>query len=621
MKKKTSPTKSSSSVQENRFLYPALLILATLWVWWPVTSLEFVNWDDVTYLTSNSAVQSFNLSALFQEYYAGNYHPLTMLSLALEHKLAGLNPASFHRTNLFLHCLNGVLVFFLFKSLSLSSIQAFILSLIFSLHPLRVESVAWVAERKDVLYASFWLASALAWFTYRKTQSLLWFSLALLAFILSCLSKAMAVTLLPFLVFIEWFSQKKFDFKHFVPFIPMALIGLATGVLALFAQGSALGLQGNYSLLERVVLVNYGFWFYPIKTLIPIPLSAFYPYPEQIPVFWYLLVALSIALIWVLYRYANQRVLLGVLLYGVVLLPVAQVVPVGQALVADRYSYLPFIGLLLLLSALLQEILRKFSLRENQLLLAMIPLCIVLAWACRDRIQVWQNSITLYQDVLLQYPSYSTGYVNYGNALRDKGDWQKAEQAYWLGVYSDPKNDLPWNNLGILASFRKQPERAVYFYSRAAELKPGFPINQYNIATVWFNQGKPAQALPAVEEALKIDPNYGEALHLRGVLLQQLQRYDESIASLLQAMKQKPEEIQILNDLGTTYFYAQKIGEAEAAFQKSIALDPSNNPNAYNNIGFVLFNSGRQEEAIEMYRKAAAQGHPEAAAYLRQLGR
>jgi tetratricopeptide (TPR) repeat protein len=322
-----------------------------------------------------------------------------------------------------------------------------------------------------------------------------------------------------------------------------------------------------------------------------------------------------------LYRYANQRVLLGVLLYGVVLLPVAQVVPVGQALVADRYSYLPFIGLLLLLSALLQEILRKFSLRENQLLLAMIPLCIVLAWACRDRIQVWQNSITLYQDVLLQYPSYSTGYVNYGNALRDKGDWQKAEQAYWLGVYSDPKNDLPWNNLGILASFRKQPERAVYFYSRAAELKPGFPINQYNIATVWFNQGKPAQALPAVEEALKIDPNYGEALHLRGVLLQQLQRYDESIASLLQAMKQKPEEIQILNDLGTTYFYAQKIGEAEAAFQKSIALDPSNNPNAYNNIGFVLFNSGRQEEAIEMYRKAAAQGHPEAAAYLRQLGR
>lgn len=619
MKKKTATNKTSLTGNGYQQAYPLLIVLITLFVWWPVTQLDFVNWDDVTYLTLNQAVQNFNISALFQDFYAGNYHPLTMLSLAIEHKFSGLNPASFHRTNLLLHCLNAFLVYRLLIALSISSNFALIGTLFFALHPLRVESVAWVAERKDVLYAAFWLTSALAWIQYRKQGNSIWWILAILAFLFSCLSKAMAVTLIPFLILIEYLQARKITLASLLPALPFLLIALATGILAIYAQGDALGLQGNYNVLQRIILVNYGLWFYVFKTIIPAPLSAFYPYPESIPGWWYALPLLSIGAAAILYKFPNKFITVGVLIYLVILLPVAQIIPVGQALVADRYSYLPVLGLLFILLGLLEKMTKSYSIKESNFMIGFIPVLAVLAWMCRDRIKVWQNSISLYENVLLQYPDYSTGYVNYGNALRDKGDWNKAERAYYSGVLADAQNDLPWNNMGILASFRKQPEKAVYFYSKAAALKPDFPVNQYNIATVWFNQGKPAKALPAAEKALAIDPNYPEALHLRGVLLQQLQRYPESVVSFQQALKFKPDDIQIYNDLGTTYFYAGSLPEAEASFRKSLELNPDANPNAYNNLGYVLFNSGRQNDAIEMYKKAAAQGHPEAKAYLQQL--
>jgi tetratricopeptide (TPR) repeat protein len=601
----------------------ACIALISLVVWWPSLRLEFVNWDDVTYLTTNPAVQQFKLSELFTGFYAGNYHPLTMLSLALEHKIFGLTPMTYHRTNILLHALNAVLVFLLFRRLSLQKNLSLLLSLVFAIHPLRVESVAWVAERKDVLYVAFWLLAALAWLKYRNGQHSLWFWISLLAFLFSCLSKAMAVTLVPVLILLEYYQQRSIRMPSLLPLLPFLFLALATGILAIYAQGSAVGMKAEVSVPERLLFVMYGFWFYIWKTLLPFSLSAFYPYPDEIPVWWYALIPLTLLAILGVFKCKNRMLTFGLAWYILVLLPVIQLLPVGQALVADRYSYLPVIGLLMIVAAGWMNLPEKTpGLEKDRLLFSLfIPLLVFFAWKTRDRILVWKNSITLYEDTLLKYPGYSTGYVNYGNALRDKGDWKKAERAYLLGVYADPDNDLPWNNLGILASFRKQPQKAVYYYEKAASLKPEYPVNYYNIATVWFNQGMPEKALPAAERALKADSLYPEALHLYGVLLQQLRRFPESEIWLNKAVGIKPDDMQILNDLGTTCFYQGKTQAAETAFRKSIQLNPGANPNAYNNLGFVLFNTGRQEEAIAMYQKAAAQGHAEAAAYLRQLGR
>lgn len=621
MKKKSPPKSSAAGVSAlPHWLPPVALILLTLIVWWPVTRLDFVNWDDVTYLTANPAVQEFRLSELLTGFFAGNYHPLTMLSLALEAKLGGMNPGIFHRTNLLLHAVNVVLVYRLFLGLRFSVPIAVLLSLLFGLHPLRVESVAWVAERKDVLYAAFWLGAALAWLSYRKSGNGAWALAALGFFVLSCLSKAMAVTLVPFLLVLDYIQGHKFQTRDYLLYALLTGVALATGILAFVAQGDAVGMGADFSIPERMALVAYGFWFYVLRTLAPVSLSAFYPYPDSVPVFWYVLPVLTVGVAYGLYRLRNRMLTGGLLAYAVIILPVLQIIPVGTALVADRYSYLSVLGLLVMTGWGIVQVERRFPGKEMGMRVTGLLLASVLAWSVRDRIPVWQNSITLYENVLQQFPDYSIGQVNYGNALRDKGDWKGAERAYCLAIVADSQNDLPWNNLGILASFRGQPERAVYFYGRAADLKPDYPVNYYNIATVWFNQGKADKALPYADKALAVDSLYGEALHLRGVLLQQLQRYPESVQALEKARQVNPYEIKILNDLGTTWFYSGNAEKAEAAFRESLALNTDANPNAYNNLGFVLFNSGRQPEAIEMYRKAAAQGHPEAQAYLRQLG-
>lgn len=621
MKKKSPPKSSSTGIPTlPSWLPPVALILIILGVWWPVTRLEFVNWDDVTYLTANPAVQEFRLSELLTGFFAGNYHPLTMLSLALEAKLGGMNPGIFHRTNLLLHAVNVVLVYRLFLGLRFSMPIAVLLSLLFGLHPLRVESVAWVAERKDVLYAAFWLGAALAWLSYRKTDNRAWALAALGFFVLSCLSKAMAVTLVPFLLVLDYMQGHPLRTRDYALYALLAVVALATGILAFVAQGDAVGMGADFSIPDRMALVAYGFWFYVLRTLAPVSLSAFYPYPESIPVLWYLLPVFTAGVAYGLYRLRNRMLTGGLLAYAAIIFPVLQIIPVGTALVADRYSYLSVLGLLVMAGWGMNQAADKFPGKEMGMRLTGILLVAVLAWGVRERIPVWQNSISLYENVLQQFPDYSIGQVNYGNALRDKGDWKGAERAYCLAIVADPQNDLPWNNLGILASFRGQPERAVYFYGRAADLKPDYPVNYYNIATVWFNQGKADKALPYADKALAVDSLYGEALHLRGVLLQQLQRYPESVQALEKARQVSPYEIKILNDLGTTWFYSGNAQKAEAAFRESLALNGEANPNAYNNLGFVLFNSGRQPEAIEMYRKAAAQGHPEAQAYLRQLG-
>ena len=599
-----------------------LIVLPTLFIWWPAVKLDFVNWDDVTYLTTNTAVQQFNLSELCTGFYAGNYHPLTMLSLALEHKLYALNPIGYHRTNIILHAFNSVLVFFFFRQLSIKQNLAVIFALVFSLHPLRVESVAWVAERKDVLYVAFWLLSALAWLKYRTQHQTLWLFLSLLMFVLACLSKAMAVSLVPVIILLEYHQQRSLKIQNWLPIIPFLILALATGILAIYAQGDAVGMKGGTTIMERIVFVNYGLWFYIWKTILPVSLSAFYPYPDEIPMLWYGLILATIVSAVFIYKRDNRLLKSGLMLYVLVLLPVLQILPVGQALVADRYSYLPVLGLMLVVASALVHLPDTIGgiEKDKWIIPGFTILLMFFAWQTAGRISVWKNSITLYEDTLLKYPGYSTGYVNYGNALRDKGEWDKAERAYLLGVYADPQNDLPWNNLGILASFRKQPQKAVYYYEKAAALKPEYPVNYYNIATVWFNQGNPNKAIPAIERALQADSLYPEALHLYGVLLQQLQRFPESESWLLKAIKVKSDDPQILNDLGTTYFYQRKTIEAESIFRKSIQVNQDSNPNAYNNLGFVLFNTGRQQEAIQMYRKAAAQGHPEAAAYLRQIG-
>jgi len=613
--------KRTESKSFDKLYVIALLSFCTLGIWWSTLQLGYVNWDDVSYLTENQDIKNLNMKALLTQFYAGNYHPLTMLSLALDYKFFGLNPEAFHRSNVLLHTLNSVLVFYLLHILFRSLPLALGTALLFSLHPLHVESVAWVAARKDVLYSAFWLLSAICWIRFSTHNKKIYYYLALVFFIFSCLSKAMAVTLVPILFIIEYLQNKTWSKKFILQSIPFIAIALVCGIFAFYAQGDAVKLNTPYSILERISLAAYGFWFYPFKTLFPFELSAFYPYPQSLSLWMYSLPVLTLIALFAGIKFTRDTKLqFGLFAYLIIIFPVLQLIPVGEAWVADRYSYLASVGLFLIPVGFLLKITDNFTgLRKYIYIAGIIPLT-GLAMLTLKRIKVWKNSITLYENVLSQYPQYSTGYVNYGNALRENGDWAGAEKAYWKAIVADDKNDLPWNNLGILYSYKNNLQRSIFYYQKAADRKPGFPVNDYNIATAWFNMGNLPKALEAVEKSLIADSLYPEALHLSGVIYQQLKQYPLSISRLEKAIQFKPYDQRMYSDLGNTYFFSGNTQAAVDWFQKSINLNPKANPEAYNNMAYVLFQQGKQKEALEMYKIAAKQGHAGARNYLQQLG-
>lgn len=597
---------------------PALI---TLLLWWsPIHTLDFVNWDDPTYITANDALKNLRWKDLISLNFAGNYHPITMLSLGLDVTLSGLNPTGFHRTNLLLHVLNTLLIFIFIQGVFKNHVIAFSLSLLFGIHPLHVESVAWISERKDVLYLFFWLLAGIVWQQYKNLRKPALYLLTIILFTLACLSKAMAVTWVPIIFYLEYHRNPTKYLQTLKELIPFTIIAIFIGISAIFAQGDALNTI-KIPLGEQLIIANYGFWFYIIQTLFPNSLSAFYPYPESIPLLWYACIALSGICIYALYTFRNRMpiVVWGTIAFVIIILPVLQIIPVGEAMVADRYSYAASVGLFLIPIGILHAV---YSIHTSGKQLAIVLFCAwagMLGWKSRNLIPVWQNSISLYTNVLKLYPNYSTGYVNLGNALRDRNDYAGAEKAYWRAIVANPENDLPWNNLGILNSFRNKPFHSILYYSKAAEKKPDFPVNDYNIATAWFNMGKLTEAKVAIEKSLTIDSLYPEALHLYGVILQQQKLYPASIQTLQKAANVKPYNERIITDMGNSYFFSGDTKNAVQCFEKSIAMQPSNNPEAYNNLAYMYMQMGNQNLAIENYKIAAQQGHAGARSYIEQL--
>lgn len=616
---KQQKTKATILTYQNLLIcIPAIF---TLLLWWnPILKLNFVNWDDPTYITANESLKNLRWNELITKTFAGNFHPLTMVSLGLDYAISGLKPESFHRTNLILHALNTLLFSVLVLNILNKPYVAFAIALLFGIHPLHVESVAWISERKDVLYMSFWLSAAIVWLKYKAAENWTQYSLALTLFIFACLSKAMAVTWVPVMLILDYFQNNTFSKKSWLAITPFAIIAMITGIVAIYAQGEALN-KTAIPFLERCIIVNYGFCFYIIKTFVPFDLSAFYPYPNTLPFAWYGLPILTGISAFLLYKFRNTYPFItqGVILYAIMILPVIQLLPVGEAMVADRYSYGAALGLCLIPVGILHAIYNRYPQLKHILTFLFFLWIALLAWQSRITISTWSDSINLYQNVLQLYPNYSTGHVNLGNALRDKNDYAAAEKSYWKAIAADPNNDLPWNNLGILYSFKNQPYKSIFYYGKAAERKPDFPVNDYNIATAWFNMGKINPARLAVEKSLKIDPDYPEALHLYGVILQQQKQFDKSIEILQKAISTQPHNERILTDLGNTYFFAGNTDQAIVWFRKSIGLKPNNNPEAYNNLAYVFMNTGNQAEAIENYKTAAAQGHPGAKQYIDQL--
>jgi protein O-mannosyl-transferase len=529
-------------------LWPALIALVTAFTYAPAINNGFTKWDDPVYVTDNYQIRDLSFSSIkttFRTFLEGNYHPLTVMSLALDYHFWQLDPKGYHITNVVLHVFNTLAVFVLLFLLTGSTELSVITSLFFGIHPLHVESVAWVSERKDVLYVLFYLGACISYMLWlRKGRpKAIYYAGALGLFLLSLLSKGMAVTLPLVLILIDFYARRRVTLKRWLlEKTPFFLLSLVFGVLAIVAQRAkgAIGDLARVPFYERALFACHGFLTYLFKALVPVKLSAFYPYPDRAagslsPMFW--IAPLLVALIGVgVYRSLRhgRGVMFGALFYSVNVALVLQLIPVGRAITADRYTYLSYIGVGFVLALGYRYVMHgPLALRRGLQGVVMVVLCMfgaILILAARARCEVWKDNVSLWTDVIGKYPKAGLAYTNRSKTYKERGEYEPAMADLSQALSLNPSDAGALVNRGNLFYLMRNRERALLDLDRAISLDP-------TVADAWNSRGAVRSSLGMYEEGLA---DLNKAIELGGMFpgaylnrantLFAMKRYDSAMA-------------------------------------------------------------------------------------------
>ncbi len=613
---------------------------------------EFTNWDDPGYVIEQPLVKSLskeNIKTLFkpETQVMLNYHPLTMISLAINYSYSKLNVKAYVLTNIFIHLLNTFLVFvFLFLLSRKKFWVGALAALWFGIHPMHVESVAWVSERKDVLYGFFFLLSCIVYIRYLEKNKFIYLIGVFILFVLSCLSKAMAVPLPFVLLLIDFYYQRKINFKTLAEKIPFLLFALWIGYNATKIQShQAIADYGVFTTLQRLMFAAYGFMMYWVKLIMPIDLSAFYSYPTTddkggIPFIYNispLIVLLIIGLpFWFLYKKGNKEkfriYVFGMVFFIMMIALVLQFISVGAAIMSDRYSYLPYIGVFFIIAMFVND--RLEDQRSKTLTMLIVSaFSVFFIIACYNRVKIWSNSEVLWTDVINKHPYIITqtgnivkveqvgvevAYKNRGNYFREHGNMDKAFEDYNVLVRAVSKDAFIYSNVGNMYALQKNFDKSLEMYSKAISLDPNIYDTYLNRGITYSTMGKHEEALKDFLTAIKLHPTE-EQLHVNIASEKlNLKRFDECIADCNLIIAKHPEESFGYFYRGTSYINIGKLQEGISDLQKSLSLN-NDNPNAWYNLSVALNQSGNYKVALEAVQKAKALKYPVDENYLNEL--
>jgi len=574
-----------------------LIVIISIIAYYPSFDNNFLNWDDDVYVTDNLDIQNLNIENLrkyFTQYYVSNYHPLTMLSIAIDYSIAQANPQQYLVTNLIIHIINSVLVFFfILKLIELLEQQkvltgkkswrfefAFISSALFAVHTLHVESVVWISERKDVLYAMFFFASLLAYLHYIKSNKFFYLALAFLLFLFSLLSKAMAASLAVSLFAIDFVAKRNLlSRKVILEKIPFFTLAFIFGIVAIFAQRSsgALGEEAIYAFHQRIAFASFGFVQYLIKLTIPISLSAYYPYPPEGPIpFYYwlsVLIPLSVgALLVYLIKREHRFTSFCILFFIINIALVLQLIPVGNAVMADRYSYIPSVGFFMLIALLAKIIGGKIQ--KAIPITVLLGYIVLLSYLTFSRVDVWQSSLSLWDDVIAQYKHIPTAWNNRGNIKKDLGKYQEAIEDYNECLKLKPDHYKALNNRGIAKKNIELYNEAIADYNHSISLKPDYEDAYTNRANVYRKLGDFQGALNDYDKSLSLKPNSPKTLSNRAAVLIDMKRLDSAITDLSSALQMTPNFVEAHFNLANAYLKKGDFANSLREYNKTIELRP-----------------------------------------------
>jgi len=468
-------------------MFPALLIIVLTTVTFaPAQRNEFLNWDDNGEITNNHQVRSLSLDNVREIFSAPKleiYHPLTTLSWALEYWVYQYDSEVVHTNNIILHVMNALLVLWLVFLITGKVPIALVSAALFAVHPLRVESVAWATERKDVLYGVFFFASLISYVYYvRSAFAAKYYVLALILMALSAFSKGMAVSLPLALIAFDFLFARKIDWWIFLEKIPFFVLALVFGMVAIEAQSSSgwVANLGGLPFVKRAAYASYALYTYLGKLLVPINLSAIYPHPDQVS--WLVQVLPFAIAAPVLYSLRfTRKIAFGFLFFIATVVMVLPWMGVGKFVAADRLTYVSLFGLFYLAGEGFYACFtadRNGSLRYRRIsVIALIGLVALYSTLSFERCKVWLNSYTLMSDIIEKFPNVPDAYINRAMVTPDGA---KALEDYTIGLKLDPSRTVAYNNRGLLHYNRNEFDAAIQDYNEGIRRNPAYSNLYFN---------------------------------------------------------------------------------------------------------------------------------------------
>ena len=607
------------------------IAIVTFIVFSPSLKCGFTNFDDDKFIIRNSLIvgDSINMKKIFTSRVNDNdYYPITIMSLAFNYQFGKLNPFGYHFWNVLLHVLNTLLVFlFVFTITKRNLLMASIVALFFGIHPMHVESVTWVTERKDVLFVFFFMAGLITYLHFRESRKMVWYIITIILFILSCLSKGTAATFPAILLLIDNLLDEKFKKKIFLEKIPLFIISIAFIIITywLHKTGSLFLDIDNRTFVQKVIFASYDTLWYIVKLLIPTNLSSFYTSPElnAIPFLFYLSPFICMGIIIVcLFLRKNKIIVFGLLFYFLTIVFMLQFIHTGSGEfnMADRYIYLPSIGLLLLIAYVVNQVSQKRNKYRYFFIGLTVMYAFLFSFQTYSRTKIWLNGDTIWTDAINKDPEKCyVGYNSRGWYWLEKNNFEQALPDFNKALEINPNYSKSYNNLGLILYNQGKDEQAMIDFNKTIELDSNYAEAYCNRGLIYEKRGLPDLAIKEYNYSIKIASEFYLGYYNRGVIYLKNNQFNLALADFNKAVELNPTCAYAYGNMAAIYIYRKQYDSALIECTKAIEWNPPVS-------GFWLYRSqaenalGKKQEAKADAIKAQQLGLQINDAYLKELG-
>jgi len=589
---------------------------------WPALSAKALSFDDEQYVTKNMLVQNpgwasaerFLTEVFSPSTVGGYYQPLTMISLMLDYAIGGRedNLVPFHRTSLALHAANTALVVIILYLLFRNIWIAAAVGLLFGVHPMTVESIAWIGDRKTLLAAFFSFWSLLFYILFSRSSEKKYYAACLIAYLMALLSKPTS-TLLPFvMVLMDYWPLNRLSWKSVLEKLPLFVLLGVFAVITFVSQMSAAGGwlpgQEGHGLQNPPLIICHNIIFYPFKMLWPANLSSHYTYPQPFVISnpkvladavgaVLLIILLVVSLRW------TRAALTGSLIFFIAILPTMQILKFSDVIASDKFAYLPSLGLLMMLTSFLLWIYNNKLRRALLISIVILLLTCAETSATRRYLVYWRDTISLFNHMLALAPDSASLHSNLAAKYIRIGQNEKALELFSRAITANPSDSTVYFNLGIAYGDLKRYQDAIDAFQRAIRLSPKYAEAYTALGGVYATLGQFDRAVELYKQAITINPSKSRPHLNLGKAYLKLNRYQDAIDVLQKAIRLSPKDADAYTVLACVYVALDKVEEQIEPCKKAIEFAPQY-PDAYIILGSAYGKLKRFTEALEVYKQA-----------------